>query len=239
MRESPTHLVEELVIVCEHALDELESERLVEVLELEELGALAVAEQAQVLEDGERVARGGAERLCDSVGKCDRFELAGEEHAAILFDDLVDDEHDELAQRRRGSGRYDGGPRLVELETQEQGLRDQRSRTGRTEKVKQRQTHVGEQPAVHGGKVGDEGEEGLEDLELYVDALGHAVVHRLDDGGDGGEGDGAEGDEALEGAEGDGDHFGVFRRAAHEDGAKEFFRMPAICGERASVSRRS
>ena len=184
MRESPTHLVEELVIVCEHALDELESERLVEVLELEELGALAVAEQAQVLEDGERVARGGAERLCDSVGKCDRFELAGEEHAAILFDDLVDDEHDELAQRRHG------GPRLVELETQEQGLRDQPSRTGRTEKVKQRQTHVGEQPAVHGGKVGDEGEEGLEDLELYVDALGHAVVHRSDDGGDGGEGDG-------------------------------------------------
>src|SRR6266853_1654422 len=150
MRKSPTHLVEELVIVCEHALDELEGERLVEVLELEELGALAVAEQAQVLEDGERVARRGAERLCGSVGKRDRFELAGEEHAAILFDDLVDDEHDELAQRRRGSGRYDGGPRLVELETQEQGLRDQPSRTGRTEKVKQRQTHVGEQPMKTG-----------------------------------------------------------------------------------------
>ena len=30
------------------------------------------------------------------------------------------------------------------------------------------------------GEVGDEGKEGLEDLELDVDALGHTVVHRLD-----------------------------------------------------------
>jgi len=44
---------------------------------------------------------------------------------------------------------------------------------------------------VHGGKVGDEGEEDLEDLELYVDALEHAVIHHLDYGGDGGEGDSA------------------------------------------------
>ena len=35
---------------------------------------------------------------------------------------------------------------------------------------------------MDGGEVGDEGEEGLEDLELDVDALGHAVIHRLDDG---------------------------------------------------------
>ena len=48
------------------------------------------------------------------------------------------------------------------------------------------------------GKVGDEGEEGLEDLELDVDALGNAVVHCLDDGWDSGDGDGSEGDEALE-----------------------------------------
>jgi hypothetical protein len=138
MRESRMHLVEELVIVCEHAqaLDELEGERLVEVLELEELGALTVAEQAQVLEDGECVARHGTKRLCGSVGKRDRFKLAGEEHAAMLFDNLVDNKHAELAQRRRGSGQYDGGPQLVELETQEQGLRDQPSRTRRTEKVK-------------------------------------------------------------------------------------------------------
>jgi hypothetical protein len=39
----------------------------------------------------------------------------------------------------------------------------------------------------------------------------------------------------LEGAEGDGDHFGIFRRAAYEDRAKEFFCMPAICRERVSV----
>lgn len=51
---------------------------------------------------------------------------------------------------------------------------------------------------MDGGEVGDEGEEGLEDLELDVDALRHAIVHRLDDGWDGGDGDGSEGDEALE-----------------------------------------
>jgi hypothetical protein len=109
---------------------------------------------------------------------------------AILFNDLVNDEHDELVQHRHGDGRYNGGPRLVELETQEQGLCNQPSRAGCTEKViKQRQTRVGEQLAVHGGKVGDEGEEDLEDLELYVNALEHAVIHHLDHGGDGGEGD--------------------------------------------------
>jgi hypothetical protein len=61
MGESPTHLVEELVIVCEHALNELEDEDLVEVLELEEPRMLAVAEQAQVLEDGKHIACSGAE----------------------------------------------------------------------------------------------------------------------------------------------------------------------------------
>jgi hypothetical protein len=43
----------------------------------------------------------------------------------------------------------------MELETQEQGLHNQLSRTRCTEKVKQRQTHISEQPAMHGGKVGD------------------------------------------------------------------------------------
>ena len=61
MGESPTHLVEELVIVCEHALNELEDEHLVEVLELEEPRMLAIAEQAQVLEDGKHVTCSGAE----------------------------------------------------------------------------------------------------------------------------------------------------------------------------------
>jgi hypothetical protein len=37
---------------------------------------------------------------------------------------------------------------------------------------------------VNGGEVGDEGEESLEDLELYVDTLRQAVVHRLDDSRD-------------------------------------------------------
>jgi hypothetical protein len=55
------HLVEELMIVCEHALDELEDEHLVEVLELEEPRMLAIAEQAQVLEDGKHVTCSGAE----------------------------------------------------------------------------------------------------------------------------------------------------------------------------------
>lgn len=32
-------------------------------------------------------------------------------------------------------------------------------------------THVREQPTMDGGEIGDEGEEGLEDLKLYVDAL--------------------------------------------------------------------
>jgi hypothetical protein len=88
------HLAKKVMVVRQHALDQFECERLVEVLELEKLRTLAVAQQAQVLEDGERVASGVAERLCRSVGKGDLFELAGEQHAAIFFDDLVDDEHD-------------------------------------------------------------------------------------------------------------------------------------------------
>jgi hypothetical protein len=71
---------------------------------------------------------------------------------------------------------------------------------------------------VNGGEVGDEGKKSLEDLELYVDTLRHAVVHRLDDGRDRREGDGTQGDETLEGAKGDGDNLGIFRCAAHEDG---------------------
>ena len=76
---------------------------------------------------------------------------------------------------------------------------------------------------MNSGEIGDEGEKSLEDLELYVDALGHAVVHCLDNSRDRGEGDGAQGDEAREGAEGNGDNFGIFHHAAHEDGAKEVF----------------
>jgi hypothetical protein len=55
---------------------------------------------------------------------------------------------------------------------------------------------------VNGGEVGDEGEESLEDLDLYVYTLRHAVFRCLDDNRDRGERDGAQGDEALEGGEG-------------------------------------
>jgi hypothetical protein len=66
---------------------------------------------------------------------------------------------------------------------------------------------------VNGGEVGDEEEESLEDLELYVYASRHAVVHYLDDGRNRREGDCAQRDEALKG---NGDNFGIFRCAAHE-----------------------
>jgi hypothetical protein len=59
-----------------------------------------------------------------------------------------------------------------------------------------------------------DGEQSLEDLELYVYTSRHAVIHRLDDRK---EGDCAQGDEALEGAEGNGENFGTFRCAPHED----------------------
>jgi hypothetical protein len=66
------------VIVREHAFDQLERERLVEVLELQELRALAIAQQTQILEDGERVACCGTERSRRAVWKRYRFEFAGE-----------------------------------------------------------------------------------------------------------------------------------------------------------------
>jgi hypothetical protein len=42
------------------------------------------------------------------------------------------------------------------------------------------------------------------------------------------------GDEALEGAEGNGDDFDIFRCAAHEDWAKVFC-MPAICRDKVKL----
>ena len=71
------------------------------------------------------------------------------------------------------------------------------------------------------------GEEDLEDLELDIDALRHAVIHRLDGGRDGTEGEGGDGDEALELAEGD-DRcgFGVIHHKTHGHETKEVFRVP-------------
>ena len=69
----------------------------------------------------------------------------------------------------------------------------------------------------------------LKDLELYVYTLRHAVVDCLSDSRDRREGDGAQCDEALEGAESNGDKFGICRWAAHEDrdGTREVFHMLA------------
>ena len=77
---------------------------------------------------------------------------------------------------------------------------------------------------MNSGRVGDE-EEKSGDLELYVYTLRHAVVDCSNDSRDRREEDGTQGDGALEGAESNGDYFGIFRWAAHEDrdGTREVF----------------
>ncbi len=85
------------MIIREHALDKLESECLVQVLELQELWALAVSQKTQVLEDGECVARRGPQRLGHPIWESDRLDLVSVEQTAIFLDDLVNYEHDELA----------------------------------------------------------------------------------------------------------------------------------------------
>ena len=87
-----------------------------EVLELKKLRTLAVPQQAQVLEDGERVAGSRAECLCGPVWESNRLEFIGEQQPTILLDNLVNDKHNELAQRCDPRGRHDGCPRLVQLE---------------------------------------------------------------------------------------------------------------------------
>ena len=42
-------------------------------------------------------------------------------------------------------------------------------------------THISKQPPVYRREIRDEGEQGLEYLELYIDALRHAIVYGLDD----------------------------------------------------------
>ena len=67
-------------------------------------------------------------------------------------------------------------------------------------------------------------ERSLEDLELYVYTLRHAVVDCSNDSQDRREGDGAQG------AESNADNFGIFRWAAYEDrdGTREVFHMLSV-----------
>ncbi|KAF8488808.1 hypothetical protein F5888DRAFT_1638989 [Russula emetica] len=114
------HLAKELVVIREHALNQLESKCLVEVLGLWELRVLSVTQQTKVLEDSEGVTHGRGERLCRPIRKSYRFKLISKQHAVIFLYDLVDDEHDQLAQchRREGgpiSQRIPIGPSVKEV----------------------------------------------------------------------------------------------------------------------------
>jgi hypothetical protein len=77
-------------------------------------------------------------------------------------------------------------------------------------------------------KLVKKGEEGLEDLELDIDALRYAVIHRLSDARDGTE-EGGEEDEALGLADGDRCCFGAIHHETHRHEAKEGFRHSSVC----------
>ena len=77
------------------------------------------------------------------------------------------------------------------LDSCNQKCRRRAIRRGKEEGVHNESTYVCELSTVNGGEVGDDEEESLEDLELYVDTLRNAVVHHLDDGQDSREEDGA------------------------------------------------
>ena len=68
----------------------------------------------EVLEGSEGAMQGGTECSCRRFRKSYRFELI-DEHAAIFLYDLVDDEHDQLARRRRPCGRHHSRPRFMLL----------------------------------------------------------------------------------------------------------------------------
>jgi hypothetical protein len=128
-----------MVVVREYALDQLESKRLVEVLELQELRTLHATQQTEVLEDNKRVAGGGIERLCRSVSKSHRLKLISEQHAAIFLYDLVDDEHVQLSRCRRRRGRHHSRPRFIQLENAEGGPISQRMPVGPSVKGEKRE----------------------------------------------------------------------------------------------------
>ena len=81
------------------------------------------------------------------------------------------------------------------------GTPQPRLSTGADAELSQTCTHIAEKLSVDGREVGNEGEERLEDAELYVDALIHAVTHGCDNERNSGLRDGLERNEALEGTE--------------------------------------
>ena len=78
-----THLAEEFVVVREYAVDRLESRRLVEVFELQELRTLPNRQRSSKIANASHAA--GPERLCPPVGKSDRFKLIGGQHGPIFL----------------------------------------------------------------------------------------------------------------------------------------------------------
>ncbi|KAI0262662.1 hypothetical protein BGY98DRAFT_1104105 [Russula aff. rugulosa BPL654] len=129
-----------------------------ELLEKEE-DNMGVTERrwTEVLENASRAARPSTRVVSVSSRPEElRFKLIGEKQAGIFLYDLVD-EHDQLPQCCRRHGRHHSCPQFMQAETQKGSVE-------------------------YGGEVGDEGEESLEDLELYVDALRNAVVLCLNDG---------------------------------------------------------
>ena len=76
---------------------------------------------------------------------------------------------------------------------------------------------------MYGGKIGYEGQKRLQDAQLDVDALVHAVTHGVDDDRDRRLRDGFERDEALQRAQRYCDDFRVLGRTSHKDGSKEVF----------------
>ena len=131
-----------------------------------------------------RVVRSGTDRLCCTVRKSYRFKLIGEQHAAVFLYNLVDDEHDQLAQCRRRRGR----DTTTVLDSCRLKYRRRAGpsvkRRGSTER-KHVRLRVVFCEWWGSWRLGS-----LEGLGLYVDTLRHAVVHCLNISRDREEGDG-------------------------------------------------
>jgi len=108
------------------------------------LRLLAVSQQAQVFEDGERVARRRAKESCRPVWKGDRFERICEQQTEILFDDIVYDKDDQLSQCPH-RGQDDDPPRLAQLENTIAGPAAPRGHIPRQSSVRTREKKRGAQ----------------------------------------------------------------------------------------------